>query len=67
MLKEVLLAPKMDDIVIHLSSLMFVSPFALTQGISALHWAASQGNVDVIKVLFDFGVFANPMEVDGER
>jgi inversin len=39
----------------------------LSQGICALHWAASNGNIQAVKLLCERGAFLNQMEVDQEK
>lgn len=38
-----------------------------SEGITALHWACSAGNIEAIHLLISAGANVNMMEVDGER
>ena len=47
--------------------LVHVSECLPIQGISALHWACSSGNMEAVQVLMSAGAYPNHMEVDNER
>ena len=41
--------------------------FCYFQGMTALHWACSKGHLDAVKLLFEFRVFPNHMEITEDR